>query len=326
YDETTSDDLQCTAASAASDFNILVGSLTVGNGTPGQTIDGEDVYIEGLVEIDGVIYSDGGAIVGDDVAVAWGAGSDWSCLYDETTSDDFQCTAASAASDFNILVGSLTVGNGTPDQTIDGEDAYIEGLVEIDGELYADAGVTTTDIVDAGSDIAFTTNSNTQKTLVAPFGYISATEVLTAPPFSGFTATGLPAGAAHTGAAEGYVAIDDAADVFLFGLTVPELATVGAAADLIIEFDAIEDTDEECNLDIRVFEYGNTTPIVTDTLTMANAAARGWVTLDTLATGIGALVSVGEFLLIEVTINADTDDVKIYGARVTYSSGVENDA
>lgn len=51
--------LQCTSA-AGDGFQILTGNLKVGNGTPGQTINGEDAYVEGLLEVDGMIYADGG--------------------------------------------------------------------------------------------------------------------------------------------------------------------------------------------------------------------------------------------------------------------------
>lgn len=45
---------------AADGVNFLTGNVKIGNGTPGQTIDGEDLYVEGLVEIDSLIYPDGG--------------------------------------------------------------------------------------------------------------------------------------------------------------------------------------------------------------------------------------------------------------------------
>ncbi|MFA5132880.1 MAG: hypothetical protein WC444_06165 [Candidatus Paceibacterota bacterium] len=45
---------------AADGVNILVGNLKVGNGTPGVTLDGEDVYIEGTLEVDGVARFDSG--------------------------------------------------------------------------------------------------------------------------------------------------------------------------------------------------------------------------------------------------------------------------
>lgn len=41
------------------DLEILTGDLTVGNGTPGVTQDGEDAYIEGTLEVDGASEFDG---------------------------------------------------------------------------------------------------------------------------------------------------------------------------------------------------------------------------------------------------------------------------
>lgn len=54
---------------AGDGLNVLVGNLKVGNGTPGQTINGEDAYVEGLAEVDGVAYLDGGAATGSGTTV-----------------------------------------------------------------------------------------------------------------------------------------------------------------------------------------------------------------------------------------------------------------
>lgn len=42
----------------------------------------------------------------------------------------------------NIVTGNFKVGNGAPTKTQDGEDAYIEGMLEVDGVIYADGGIT----------------------------------------------------------------------------------------------------------------------------------------------------------------------------------------
>jgi hypothetical protein len=61
--------LTITSSDAGDGVNIVAGNLKVGNGSPGQTIDGEDVYIEGLMEVDGVAYLDGGATIGTSLAL-----------------------------------------------------------------------------------------------------------------------------------------------------------------------------------------------------------------------------------------------------------------
>ena len=44
---------------AADSFQILTGNLNIGNGTPGETINGEDLYVEGISEFDGTANFDG---------------------------------------------------------------------------------------------------------------------------------------------------------------------------------------------------------------------------------------------------------------------------
>lgn len=207
YDETTTDDLLVTAASANSLFNILIGNFVVGAGTPGQTLNGVDAYISGLLEVDGVLYTDGGVLIPDDIALTFGTDSDASLTYDEAVSDvvvaagkfDFSDVAITdstaglfieadvpvtfgndsdatmmydettldrtllttvAGSGFNIVAGNLYVGDGAPGQTVNGEDAYIEGLVEIDGVAYLDGGAK------IGDDIAMTFGADSDATIM----------------------------------------------------------------------------------------------------------------------------------------------------------------
>jgi hypothetical protein len=156
YDETTSDDLEFTALSADSRLNVLVGNLTVGDGSPGQTINGEDAYIEGLLEVDGRIHLDGGAQVGDNQPVQYGDDSDWECVWDETTTDDLRCTADAAGSVYNFLVGNLAVGDGTPDVALGGEDAYVEGTFEVDGAARFDGAVDMNSTLDVAGALTVT--------------------------------------------------------------------------------------------------------------------------------------------------------------------------
>ena len=60
---------------ASDGLGVLVGNLFVGNGTPGETINGEDLYVEGISEFDGTANFDGaadfdGAITIDSTTVA----------------------------------------------------------------------------------------------------------------------------------------------------------------------------------------------------------------------------------------------------------------
>lgn len=70
-----------------------------------------------------------------------------------------------ATKTFNILTGNLKVGNDTPDVALDGEDAYIEGALEVDGAVQFDGNLAvnggtlsaTADLIidPAGNDVDF---------------------------------------------------------------------------------------------------------------------------------------------------------------------------
>jgi len=183
----------------------------------------------------------------------------------------------------------------------------------------------TDDYVEVNDKLLTSFGSKLYKYAVADISYMSATE----PRVTGWGASQLSVGLAgvdEIGATEGYVTLGEAADYLLFTMRVPStFVDVGAATDLVIQFDMLEVAAEEVNVDVRIFEYGNTTPIVTDTVVVANGAARAWNGLVTLSTGIGAVANIDadDILLIEVTATADADDVNIYGARLKYRTGLE---
>jgi len=57
---------------------------------------------------------------------------------DNMTLNYWKFNGASGSSIFNILTGNLKVGNETPSVTLNGEDAYIEGTLEVDGAVRFD--------------------------------------------------------------------------------------------------------------------------------------------------------------------------------------------
>lgn len=134
-------------SSASSGYMVSVGNLKVGNGTPGQTINGEDTYLEGLLEVDGMIYADGDitaddAIVSDDATITDDLiiGPTGTPVIDYDVTSGYVWFTAAAGSGYNVRTGNFLVGNGTPDQTINGEDVYVEGILECDGGAYLDGG------------------------------------------------------------------------------------------------------------------------------------------------------------------------------------------
>jgi hypothetical protein len=89
--------------------------------------------------------ADAGAIrMPNATSIAWeypgGTGTDTTLTVD--ASDDMVAALVAATDLFKITTGNLFIGAGTPTQAQDGADAYITGMLEVDGMIYADGGVT----------------------------------------------------------------------------------------------------------------------------------------------------------------------------------------
>lgn len=76
---------------------------------------------------------------------------------DETLANSLNgtITATVAANGaFAINTGNLRVGNGTATQTLNGEDGYVEGLLEVDGKIYADGGISPSSVTPSAAGSA----------------------------------------------------------------------------------------------------------------------------------------------------------------------------
>ncbi len=136
---------------------------------------------------------------------------------------------------------------------------------------------------------------------------------------------GLTAGVGETGAVEGYTVVDDAADIVRFSVQLPDnWLDNGLVGNMEFEFDALEIL-AGCTINVLFYEYGNTTAIITDTIVIANAAARGWNNLVTLSTGIGADADLdaGDVLIVTLSPATNADDFWLYGVRMKYAVGLE---
>jgi hypothetical protein len=203
------------------------------------------------------------------------------------------------------------------------------GVTSLDfGTIDVRTDVVDTDAVTStNAYIPVATNSKDHAYCYIPISYVGATQCRVGAPGSDNVCVGLTAGADEIGSTEGYAEVDDANDFLRFTIQLPDtFVDTGTAADLILAFDVNEAAAEDCNIDVRIFEYGNTTPIITDTIIIADGAGRGFVGLTTLSTGIGADADISgdDSLLVELTCNADTDDFLIYGARLTYRVGIQS--
>jgi hypothetical protein len=83
----------------------------------------------------------------------------------EATSGDIQITPNGTSALVNILTGNLKVGNGNPSVTLNGEDAYVEGTLEVDSTsnlagTLTFAGVATDITTGSNEDFTLTTGGN----------------------------------------------------------------------------------------------------------------------------------------------------------------------
>jgi hypothetical protein len=94
------------------------------------------------------------------------------------TAGDITLTPAVATGLVNVLTGNLKVGNGTPTVALNGEDAYIEGTLEVDGSTRLDGALDSNgDLSIADTNIAFdgatTTFTTTGAFTLTPGGAVT---------------------------------------------------------------------------------------------------------------------------------------------------------
>lgn len=157
--EASDDVISMTLGAATGLWNILTGNLKIGNGTPDVTQTGEDAYVEGTLEVDGLATLDGGI---DLNAGGLAIDADADSIIDEVSDDVISMTLGAAAGYWNVLLGNSKVGNGTPDVSLNGEDAYVEGTFEVDGASRLDGTLTVNGAVTAAA--GFTSSTTTALT------------------------------------------------------------------------------------------------------------------------------------------------------------------
>ena len=346
---------------------LETGYLRVGTGSsPGQALGGADnVFIEGTLEVDGVLYADaaGGIVLANGVTIASGTNEKLTISDSEdlvisfatgntvtletTTAVDtiefgvldelegIQTVVGDNAQSINFALNNVIEFTENSDtlQLIFGSNKIelgsgAEGVIELD--MNDIDTISDLRVIDSGTDpnIEWVTNSLTKKRVVVPICYVSATELRAGTPGFSQLCDGLE-GVDELGSTEGYVLLSDGTDYVRFGIQLPDdFIDAGAVGDLIIEFDMWEKAAEEVNLEVKIYQYGDATPEVDDTIVIADAAARGWVTFVTLSTGIGAVATIDaeDVLIVEITQEGadDAEDVWIYGARLTYRTGIQN--
>lgn len=135
---------------------VRVGKFKVGNGTPTVATADEEAYVEGDLEVDGNLNVAGtstitgaqaftGAITLDDgtgasPALTFQDGTDETSAFAKVDAGILGLTT-DATDGLGIITGNMFVGNGTPGETINGEDLYVEGISEFDGTANFDGAV-----------------------------------------------------------------------------------------------------------------------------------------------------------------------------------------
>lgn len=100
---------------------------------------GDDTTITGDLTVTGAVA---GAITTDLNGADLIIDADADTILDEVSDDNIRLTSGAATGLWNVLLGNLKVGNGTPGVALDGEDAYVEGTLEVDGAAQFDGAVT----------------------------------------------------------------------------------------------------------------------------------------------------------------------------------------
>lgn len=155
----------------------LVGNIADSGGD--LTVD-DNLVVTGTTDQQGNVADSGGDFTVDDNIAVTGTSDlqgDVTLENDETISNATDGTitlTVAAAGNVQVDTGNLAVGDGTPgDASMDGEDAYVEGELEVDGAAYFDGAVdmdstlSVSDTLTLGSDgIYFGSASFTDTTTV----------------------------------------------------------------------------------------------------------------------------------------------------------------
>lgn len=177
---------------AAGLLQVVTGNLAVGNGVPTVAQDGEDAYVEGGFEVDGAARFDGAitaisTITGQNTLALDDGVTDSPILRLQDATDEtadiqkldagFVTITTVAGDGVSIRTGNFTVGNGVPTTAQDGEDAYVEGLFEVDGTARFDGALNANGAVTAASTVA-STLTNAAGASANPFDYTATAGIM----------------------------------------------------------------------------------------------------------------------------------------------------
>ncbi len=111
--------------------DLVVGASTSDTSTMangGFALGGDDLFVAGMAGVEGNVYTDGRFIAG--------ASSEYGDGLITDSGGDFTFTLNAAGDDLFIQTGNVKIGDAAPTVALDGEDLYVEGNIETDGNLY----------------------------------------------------------------------------------------------------------------------------------------------------------------------------------------------
>jgi len=140
------------------------------------------------------------------------------------------------------------------------------------------------------------------------------------------TASGLGTGATEAGTTEGYVLLDTDTDYVLFYMNLPEtFYYAGALGDLTLGLDlssTVSDTTGTRTIQVEMYEDGSETGLMLSNELSMSRSTRATVDF----TGFGNDVSISgnsKVLIVKITPETTHDDGRLYGARLTYLTGLD---
>ncbi|MBI3985061.1 MAG: site-specific integrase [Candidatus Levybacteria bacterium] len=180
FDQIENQDIITASAGGVTKFIIDTSGNAIVGGTTTETLsntgfvmDGNDMYIAGMLGVEAGVYTDGSFVAGASTTISNGTiaqsatetltiGTTQATLaLSTTTSGNITLTTGATSGLVNILSGNLQVGGGVPTLTLNGDDAYITGTFEADQASRFDSTVTISSFTSDGG-VIYTTGTGGQ--------------------------------------------------------------------------------------------------------------------------------------------------------------------
>jgi hypothetical protein len=233
--------------SATGYLNVTTGNLKVGNGTPTTTLNGEDAYIEGTVEVDGVARFDATTMIlrgvtytipsADGAASSFlstdGSGTlSWSAGSGSTLDTAYDTGGAGAGRTITADTGAVTITN------TDADTAYLLSITPTPGSSAALGGVQVTSGANSTQDSLNIVNSGSGDDIeagngafkVSSTGAVTSVGITNAGAAVSLNASSNFATNVNTGTSSGSVTIGGGSNTVAVNSTTWDVSTTGAGS------------------------------------------------------------------------------------------------